>query len=178
MNVDDPSTELPTARSLPSADPFQPGSSSSPASQARLDEVEGERNSVFTSLVTGDGDVVGLVAYSVYKQNKHDWLMAFGKAKGRDPDEAEVTAYIIGESTPRRLATYRHLAHATLEGKGPDVPVGAGGARAQRAVVAQPRRGAEGARPWATAIGYVVVAAVVAAAVLLAIRFGAIPSPH
>lgn len=84
-----------------------------------LNEPEANRNPVFNSLVSGDEDVAGLVAYSIYKQNKLDWLVAFNKAKGREPNDSELTAYIIGESTPRRLATYRHLAHATLEGRGP-----------------------------------------------------------
>lgn len=80
-----------------------------------------EKNIVFSSLVRGDGDITGLVAYSIYKQNKLDWLQAFEAAKSRAPDEAEVTAYIIGESTARRLATYRHLAEATLAGSGPEI---------------------------------------------------------
>ena len=66
---------------------------------------EGEQNPVFSNLVTGDADIVGLVAYSIYKQNKHDWLVAFHRAKGRDPQDSELAAYIIGESTPRRLTT-------------------------------------------------------------------------
>ncbi|MDB5569679.1 MAG: uncharacterized protein JWN93_862 [Hyphomicrobiales bacterium] len=87
---------------------------------------DAERNSVFTSLVTSDTDVVGLVAYSIYKQNKHDFLVAYARARGREPSEGELSAYIIGEATPRRLAIYRHLANATLEGRGPDVQVAAG----------------------------------------------------
>ena len=73
-----------------------------------------------------DADIAGLVAYSIYKQNKLDWLTAFETAKKRSPNEAELAAYIIGEGTPRRLATYRHLAEATLAGTGPDVD-GTGG---------------------------------------------------
>ena len=83
-----------------------------------------ERNAVFGNLVTGDEDIVGLVAYSIYKQNKHDWLVSFGKAKGREPSEGEAYSYIIGESTARRLAIYRHLAQATLDGNGPHVSGG------------------------------------------------------
>ena len=83
-----------------------------------------ERTGVFTSLVKEDSDISGLVAYSIYKQNKLDWLQAFEAIKGRVPDEAELAAYIIGESTPRRLATYRHLADSTLAGHGPDIGAG------------------------------------------------------
>jgi hypothetical protein len=89
----------------------------------------GDRNTVFGALVTEDADVVGLVAYSIYKQNKHDFLVAFSKTKGREPNEAELGAYTMGESTPRRLAIYRHLAQSTLDGRGPDSPAMPGGAR-------------------------------------------------
>src|SRR3954468_14307437 len=34
---------------------------------------DGDRNPVFTNLVKADNDIVGLVAYSIYKQNKLDW---------------------------------------------------------------------------------------------------------
>ncbi len=90
------------------------------------DGQEPDRNEVFACLVTGDADITGLVAYSIYKQNKHDWLVAFNKHKSREPNEEELGSYIIGESTPRRLATYRHLAEATLEGRGPKVNMGMG----------------------------------------------------
>jgi hypothetical protein len=85
-----------------------------------LDKGDTERNGVFINLVREDGDIIGLVAYSIYKQNKVDWLQAFQKTLGRGPNDAELNSYIIGESTPRRLAIYRHLAGATLTGNGPD----------------------------------------------------------
>jgi hypothetical protein len=78
---------------------------------------ESERNPIFDSLVGRDGEIAGLVAYSIYKQNKRAWLDDFIKATGRTPTEAETRSYIIGESTERRLATYRQLAAATLGGQ-------------------------------------------------------------
>ena len=98
-----------------------------------------EHNVVFTTLVTGDQDVVGLVAYSIYKQNKYDWLMAFNHELGRMPNEAEVHSYLLGESTTRRLATYRHLAEATLDGRGIEVPGVSSSVGKPRAGVATPR---------------------------------------
>jgi len=94
------------------------------------DVTEAERNTIFDSLVTVEGEVAGLVAYSIYKQNKRAWLNDFIKATGRPPNDAEARAYIIGESTDRRLATYRHLAAATLSGQGPEAP--SSGLRAPR----------------------------------------------
>jgi len=96
-----------------------------------VDGTEAERNTIFDSLVKVEGEVAGLVAYSIYKQNKRAWLHDFIKATGRPPNEAESRAYIIGESTERRLATYRHLAAGTLAGEGPEAPSSAGRATRQ-----------------------------------------------
>src|SRR6202790_3936935 len=68
------------------------------------DGPEAEHNTIFDNLVKVEGEVAGLVAYSIYKQNKRAWLNDFLKATGRPPTEAESRAYIIGESTERRLA--------------------------------------------------------------------------
>jgi hypothetical protein len=79
---------------------------------------DAERNPIFNALVApNEEDVSGLVAYSIYKQNKRAWLDDFVKATGRAPSEAETRAYIIGESTERRLITYRRLAELTLTGE-------------------------------------------------------------
>lgn len=85
-------------------------------------ELEGEieRNPIFDALVGPDEeDVASLVAYSIYKQNKRAWLDDFVKTTGRAPSEAETRSYIIGESTERRIATYRRLAASTLAGDAP-----------------------------------------------------------
>jgi hypothetical protein len=75
---------------------------------------EADHNPIFEALVSTEGEISGLVAYSLYKQNKRDWLQEFRKQLGRLPDESETRSYIIGESTARRLATYRQLAQSTL----------------------------------------------------------------
>ena len=150
--------------------------------QAIADGAESEHNVVFTSLVTGDGDIVGLVAYSIYKQNKHDWLIAFNKIKGREPKDDELASYIIGESTPRRLTTYRHLAEATLEGRGPVTAAGVGADNAAQrnyALAARHRPGAAAAAPsqnWGL-IGLAGLAFVVMIALYLGARYGVIGAP-
>jgi hypothetical protein len=81
---------------------------------------DAERNPIFDALVaSGEEDVAGLVAYSIYKQNKRAWLDDFIKTTGRAPSEAETRSYIIGESTERRLSIYRRLADLTLTGDSP-----------------------------------------------------------
>jgi len=160
LSTDDtkPSPRLPTTA----------GSDPVPAAQAGAGE--SERNEVFTSLVSNDDDIVGLVAYSIYKQNKHDWLIAFNRHKNREPFEDELLSYIIGESTPRRLATYRHLAEATLEGRGPKISMGSGGEKfAQRGFV---NSGATQASSGKGAGAWIIAAIVAIAAVLLAGKYG------
>lgn len=93
------------------------GAKPNPAPSVPAATEESERNPIFDSLVGPDGEIAGLVAYSIYKQNKRAWLDAFVKATKRIPTEAETRSYIIGESTERRLATYRQLAAATLGGQ-------------------------------------------------------------
>ena len=117
--LEKPVPGLPKNKVFTSSAPVVP-STSAPSTTLE----DSDRNSVFRHLVKEDADIAGLVAYSIYKQNKLDWLTAFEAAKGRAPNDAELASYIIGEGTPRRLATYRHLAEATLAGHGPDVEGG------------------------------------------------------
>jgi len=167
------------ARNAPVAAPAP-----TPAPDAVTPAVESDaaedRNPVFGMLVSGDEDIIGLVAYSIYKQNKRDWLIAFSVVKGREPTEDERASYIIGESTPRRLATFRHLAEATLEGRGPDVPfdpamkLGPDGSPRSYPIAQRPRLAAI-ARDMSrnnVMAGFAALAAVALVAVYLAARFG------
>ena len=116
-----PSTSLPRAQSFtPASPPLRTQSLTTYVDESHPGEGR-VRTGVFSHLVKDDGDIAGLVAYSIYKQHKLDWLRAFEAAKGRPPNDEELASYFIGEGTPRRLATYRHLAEATLSGQGPDV---------------------------------------------------------
>ena len=123
-------TARPPRSALPRAQAFESGATNvaAPASAQTLTTYttqalsadEKGRNGVFAHLVQGDDDIAGLVAYSIYKQHKLDWLRAFESVQGRPPNESELASYFIGEGTPRRIATYRHLAEATLAGHGPN----------------------------------------------------------
>ena len=126
----------PIARGLPKGSSF-PAPSPKPTLLEPDTPEPDERNGVFRHLVTDDSDIAGLVAYSIYKQNKLDWLTAFEKSKGRVPNDGELSSYIIGEGTPRRLATYRHLAEATLAGNGPEIG-GAGPGQSARGASRRP----------------------------------------
>jgi hypothetical protein len=169
-----PENEIPLGKAqLPDTEAFQLART---AAEAPPDEIDTERATVFKGLVTADDDIVGLVAYSIYKQHENDWLMAFRKLKERDPSDAESRSFIIGEGTPRRLATYRHLAEATLAGRGPQVSVGAP-AYTARSYAGTARSTSNGERPSGRAplppaLTYIGLAIVFVVAILLAAHYG------
>ena len=112
----------------------------SPAADLEPVDSSDIRNPIFELLVQNEHDVAGLLAYALYKQNKRDWLIAFQATNGRQPVEAEVSAFILGERIARRTATYRRLAEDMLarsEGK-PSLLAG---------LMAQPANDTGGGRP-------------------------------
>jgi hypothetical protein len=122
-NPKDPASDeksgLPTAKPLrfdraPDNPPLQGGRNGEP------DENTNKLSApLFKRLVTADDDLVGLVAYGLYKQNKYEWLAAFEKTCGRRPTPDESRAYVLGEGTPRRIAAYRQLAEGALVARVP-----------------------------------------------------------
>lgn len=158
----------------------------SPAGSAVSSAVEptiidpSEHNVVFTSLVTSDKDIVGLVAYSIYKQNKYDWLMSFSAMQGRMPNDAEAQSYLLGESTARRLATYRHLAEATLDGRGLEVPgttshLATPSRSVERAARSESVHAEEGFQPSRPLLVGIIVVILVALALIWALHSGSPP---
>lgn len=93
-----------------------PSVSDTPSTLDPIEGVAASRDSIFDKLVATEADIVGLLAYSLSKQNKRDWLAAFKAAKGREPNNEELDAYDIGEMIERRLTTYRKLAESALSG--------------------------------------------------------------
>lgn len=71
---------------------------------------------MLASLVMGDIDIVGHLAFSLYCECKEEWRAAFIKAYGREPNAHETAVYELGELTARRKLTYRFLADARLTG--------------------------------------------------------------
>lgn len=72
------------------------------------------RNAMLESLVYGDNDLVGLVAYAMHEVNRRDWCLAYENVNGRPPSDGEQAAYLVGEQLERRLDTYRRLAEDAL----------------------------------------------------------------
>lgn len=82
--------------------------------------VDPHRNPMFGLLVKDDSDLAGLLAYSLYKLSKREWLNAFTAAHEREPNGDEMRAFILGEQTARRIASYRRQAEDALAGRAPE----------------------------------------------------------
>jgi hypothetical protein len=101
---------------MQSYDAIDEAAPAAPIDNVALENGAAMGDTIFDRLVSGESDVVGLLAYSLSMQNKRDWLAAFQAETGRAPTAAEMTAYDIGERIERRLATYRKLAEHALSG--------------------------------------------------------------
>ena len=76
------------------------------------------RDQAFSAFVSGDGDLVGLVAFALHERQFAEWRAEMARACGRPPTEDEIHAHGLGETTPRRIAAYRFIAHESLQGRG------------------------------------------------------------
>jgi hypothetical protein len=78
-------------------------------------------NTVFEKLVHQDDDLIGLLAYALYKQRKRAWLVDFISQQDREPTEDEERSFLIGETTSSRLNDYRKQAEAILASYGDEI---------------------------------------------------------
>lgn len=91
--------------SAPTAPPA-PGLAS-PSGQNRYNEV-------YEKLVTEPGDLVGMIAYALYKDSKRDWLQRFEQEEGRRPDVGETFNGYVRAQGAGELARLRNQAEDLL----------------------------------------------------------------
>lgn len=73
-------------------------------------------NHIFDKLVQNDGDFVGMVAYTIYKRQKVEWLKRFQQDHSRIPDDDEVEAGFSRFSNMQsQLDAYREQALDLLD---------------------------------------------------------------
>ena len=73
------------------------------------------RHQTFTKLVTDDKDFVGMVAYTIYKNEKLDWISQF-KAQNlnREPTEDELKQFNLTTDSDLRIQQYRQMAETSV----------------------------------------------------------------
>lgn len=75
---------------------------------------EKQYNFIYSKLITGKDDVVGMLAYSIYKQHKIEFIEDFKVKKGKAPEDSDLEYFIISSIAPSQLAKYRESACAIL----------------------------------------------------------------
>lgn len=71
---------------------------------------KGGYNYIYKELVTDQSDILGRLAYSLYKQQKIEYILTFQQKHGSDPDDSDLTAFHDISNSPSQLASYRNQA--------------------------------------------------------------------
>lgn len=74
-----------------------------------------ERFPTFANLVKDENDLVGLIAYSLYKQDKLAFIQEGINKAGVTPSEADLAVFCRGANIAGRLASYRQSAEILLQ---------------------------------------------------------------
>lgn len=69
-------------------------------------------NDIYSTLVEDSDDILGIIAYSFYKQQKIEFLQAFQAENGRAPSDAELRVFYVTSNSPASLTSYRTKAEA------------------------------------------------------------------
>lgn len=73
-------------------------------------------NFIFRQLIQNDHDFVGMVAYTLYKKQKIEWIEQFQADNGgREPEEAELAQFYRISNMPSQLKAYREQAIDLLD---------------------------------------------------------------
>ncbi|HEX5356143.1 MAG TPA: hypothetical protein VFW93_07990 [Aquabacterium sp.] len=72
-------------------------------------------HNTYQSLVQDDEDLIGLVAYSLYKRDKLHFVEHYRQTEGREPTGTEVCAFITGAKLKTSIESYRSDAEVLLE---------------------------------------------------------------
>lgn len=94
----------------PSAPPVPPATSGSPPPGGGS-----AYNHIYSQLVQAPNDMVGIVAYARYKQQKIEWIHDFQAQHGRDPTDAELVYFHQVTNTPTQMQGYRLQAKEIID---------------------------------------------------------------
>lgn len=76
--------------------------------------MERSYNFIYEQLVKSEDDLVGLVAYAIYKKHKIEFITRMKEEEGRDPTEDECKIFFKASTTESQLAKYRNDAQSIL----------------------------------------------------------------
>ncbi|MFK3943185.1 hypothetical protein ACI2KC_16110 [Pseudomonas monteilii] len=70
----------------------------------------GGYNFIYTELVKNEDDILGIIAYSLYKRQKIEFIKAFKAKHGRDPTDADLSHFHEVSNSSFQLQAYRDQA--------------------------------------------------------------------
>lgn len=72
-------------------------------------------HNTFSKLVLGDKDFIGMVAYTIYKKDKNNWIDAYEAKHGAKPTYDQIQQFFnIDTTTDQKISSYRRLAEDRL----------------------------------------------------------------
>jgi len=74
----------------------------------------GRYNSIYKELVSADDDLVGLIAYGIYKKHKIEFITKIKDEQGCEPTDAECKSFFAASTTESQLQNYRRQAETML----------------------------------------------------------------
>lgn len=72
-------------------------------------------NFIYEKLVASENDLIGLLAYGLYKRHKIDFIRTFNDEHGRDPTEAEFQPFYTSSTVSNQLDRYKEQAGRLLD---------------------------------------------------------------
>lgn len=75
---------------------------------------ERKYNFIYEKLVCSQDDLVGMIAYSLYKKHKIEFITHIMDEKGRDPNDEECDSFFTSSTVPTQLNHYREQAENLL----------------------------------------------------------------
>ncbi|MBZ0258040.1 hypothetical protein K8I31_18390 [bacterium] len=63
-------------------------------------------NQTYEKLIEDENDLVGMIAYSLYKENKREWIIEFRSNHSRPPNKDEEKLFVESK-TPKDIERYR-----------------------------------------------------------------------
>ena len=79
-----------------------------------MSDQQGRYNEIFEKLVPDDDDLVGMIAYALYKQSKRAWLLRFVMEEGRPPTSEETFQTYVRSQGSMELGRLRTQAESLL----------------------------------------------------------------
>lgn len=71
----------------------------------------GSYNYIYTELVKNENDILGILAYSLYKRQKIEFIQGFKHKTGNEPTDADLTPFHDISNSASQLESYRNQAN-------------------------------------------------------------------